>query len=318
MLQKEKHSQFVTRIMKSRGLLYRLTRPQRVSTMYWALNSLVILGEHEKVLQSRETVLDYVLKCKNSDGGYGGCIGYPSTIVTTFSALQVLYIYKHPSYDPRTVSFILGLQQPDGRFHNDEYGEVDTRINCCAVLSLHLLSLFRVGDFRRERLREPISPEFMESFNVEAAPIISYTMRCYNPDGGFGAIEGAESHGAQVFCCLSLLRALGALQLVDASAISRFIALRQKGSGGLSGRVDKKEDVCYSFWAYSSLVMLGKNGLIDEGRLMEYIFSCQGSEGGISDRPGNEVDVYHLMFSLCALSLLGYEGLRPIDPGFAL
>lgn len=318
MLDRHKHVQFIRRTIESRNLLYYQTAPYRLNTIYWSVNSLSLLNETEELCGMRDRVVDYVLSCRNTDGGFGGCKGYPSNITCTFNALQILFIYRHPYHDQHTVEFVTGLLQPGGYFHNDGYGEVDTRINCCGILSLHLLSLLRTGEFGAEGLCRPMSREFLDSIEVDVGSVISYTMRCCNLDGGYGAVEGAESHAAQVFCCVSLLRSLGALHLVDRRSVTRFIVTKQKESGGLSGRINKKEDVCYSFWAYSSLVIIGEQEYIDKDRLVEFILSCQGNSGGFSDRPRNEGDLYHLMFALAGLSLTGHGEVKSIDPGFAL
>lgn len=316
-LRRDEHCAFVQKTIETKSLLYYLTAPYRLNTIYWSVNSLSMLGDGA-MAGMKARVVEYVMGCRNEDGGFGGCKGYPSNITSTFNALQILYMYRVPYCDRSTVRFIAGLQQPDGSFHNDEYGEKDTRINCCAVLGLHLLALLEGRDFDRSSLQRPMCKEFLADAGVDARAVVQYTLRCNNLDGGFGAIEGAESHAAQVFCCLSTLRSLGALGAICKDEVARFIATKQTGSGGLSGRVSKKEDVCYSFWAYSSLVLIGAEACVDRERLTRFILSCQGRSGGFSDRPGNEADLYHLMFALAGLSLLGHKGLEAIDPGFGL
>ncbi|AFM98829.1 prenyltransferase subunit beta [Encephalitozoon hellem ATCC 50504] len=316
-LKVDEHFSFIQRTIHTKNLLYYLTEPSRLNTIYWSVNSLSMLGM-EEVEEMKSRVVDYVMRCRNEDGGFGGCAGYSSNITSTFNALQILYIYRIHYSDRSTVSFISKLLQPEGYFYNDIYGEIDTRINCCAVLGLHLLSLLEKGDFDSKSLSNPICGEFLSEVGIDTKAIVLYTQRCYNLDGGFGAVEGAESHAAQVFCCLSTLRSLGALGSVDVEGVTRFIAMKQTSSGGLSGRVSKKEDVCYSFWAYSSLVLIGRESHVNQKELAKFIFSCQGRSGGFSDRPGNEADLYHLMFALAGLSLLGYKGVKKIDPGFGL
>ncbi len=66
-------------------------------------------------------------------------------------------------------------------------------------------------------------------------------------DDGFGEMEETESHTAQLFCYLSILRSLGVLDVVDRKSVARFVVMKQKRCGGLAGRVNKKEDMCYFF-----------------------------------------------------------------------
>jgi len=106
---------------------------------------------------------------------------------------------------------------------------------------------------------------------------------------------------------------------VDANLLGWWLCERQLPTGGLNGRPEKKQDVCYSWWVMSSLSMLGRISWIDKAKLGSYILSCQDDkDGGISDRPGNMADVFHTYFGIAGLSLLGYPMLSAIDPVFAL
>ena len=55
-----------------------------------------------------------------------------SQILCMYDALDRLPIDK-------TVTYIQQLQQPDGSFYGDKWGEVDTRFSFCAVAALALL-----------------------------------------------------------------------------------------------------------------------------------------------------------------------------------
>jgi geranylgeranyl transferase type-2 subunit beta len=320
MILTDKHIEFIQKTIQKRDFNFYFTEPTRLSTLYWTINTYKLL-KREDLIQKQE-ILDFVLSCKNEDGGFGGNKDYPSNVISTFNALQILFILKQTYSCSKTASFILNLIQEDGSIWNDEFGESDVRILCSGVLSLHLLEIlskeknFLDEKRSREKFKNPVSDETMP-YEIKFK-VCGYIMNCYNRDGGFGSIPGGESHNAFTFCCLSSLRSLGALETFGVTDITRFIVLRQKENGGISGRVGKKEDVCYSFWAYSSMILIKKSHLINENELRNFIFSCQNKEGGFSDRPGNEPDIYHLMFSLAALSLLGHGDLNEVDPGFCL
>jgi geranylgeranyl transferase type-2 subunit beta len=100
-----------------------------------------------------------------------------------------------------------------------------------------------------------------------------------------------------------------------------WLAERQTPSGGLNGRPEKLQDVCYSWWCLSALSILKKIGWIDSSALSNFILNCQDEDnGGISDRPDDEVDVYHTFFGIAGLALLGRhkEVVEEVDPTFAL
>jgi geranylgeranyl transferase type-2 subunit beta len=118
---------------------------------------------------------------------------------------------------------------------------------------------------------------------------------------------------------VAALKIAGRLDVVDAELLSWWLAERQTRSGGLNGRPEKLQDVCYSWWCLSALSILNRLHWIDQPALQSFILSCQDDEhGGISDRPDDMVDVYHTFFGLAGLSLMGYPGLATIDPTYAL
>jgi geranylgeranyl transferase type-2 subunit beta len=88
-------------------------------------------------------------------------------------------------------------------------------------------------------------------------------------------MPGGESHAAQVYVCVGTLSILGVLQYVDADQLGWWLCERQLASGGLNGRPEKLEDVCYSWWVLSSLSMLGRLHWIDSQKLTEFILKSQ-------------------------------------------
>jgi len=366
MLEKQKHVKFMKSIMKEKDILYYLTEQDRNATLFWAMNSLKMLRD-PYFEEMKPFAIRHLMSCLKPDGGFGPTQEYHSNMLSTFYSLQTFFIMDIPFYSDQTVDFIFNLQNPKGAFMNDKYGETDTRIDCCAILSLHILSIMkhcydkegafsmqdsvyfkdlkspynlleadifegfdqhmvnkisfscnRKIEIDRQELDRPILKEFLQFSKIDVELFVNHLLECNNHDGGFGQIEGSESHAAQIFCCISSLRSLGKLDCIDTKKTVDFLVFRQMPSGGFNGRVNKKEDVCYSFWAYSSLLCLGSKEDIDTSKLKEFILSCQGADGGFSDRPGNEPDLFHLMFSLAALSMLGDESLGEIDPGFAM
>lgn len=124
----------------------------------------------------------------------------------------------------------------------------------------------------------------------------------------------------------------GRLDLVDRDRLGGWLSERQLPNGGLNGRPEKLEDVCYSWWVMSSLVMIDRLRWIDGDKLVQFILRCQVStdllpllkldpnqaqdpeRGGIADRPGDMVDVFHTVFGIAGLSLLSFPGLEAVDP----
>ena len=154
---------------------------------------------------------------------------------------------------------------------------------------------------------------------VDTEKAIAYIDACRNFDGGYGTTPGAESHSGQVFTCVGSLSILGRLELVDADRLGSWLSERQLSNGGLNGRPEKLEDVCYSWWVAASLSMIGRLHWIDATALSKFILRCQDPyNGGFADRPGNMVDVFHTCFGTAGLSLLKKHGTMPVDPVYCM
>lgn len=148
---------------------------------------------------------------------------------------------------------------------------------------------------------------------------VDFVLACKNFDGGFGCSPGGESHAGQVFTCVGALALAGALGRADGDLVAWWLCERQTRSGGLNGRPEKLQDVCYSWWCLSCLAILKRLHWVDQHALTRFILHCQDEDdGGISDRPDDMADVYHTFFGIAGLSLLGHPGLAAVDPVHAL
>ncbi|KAN0060383.1 Rab geranylgeranyltransferase [Thecaphora frezii] len=298
------HVAFIQALDRKRdSLAYHLTTHLRMNGVYWGLVALHILAEPDKL--DRQQLIDFVLSCWDQHtGGFGSFPRHDPHILSTLSAIQILAIKDalhqldlHGRRE-KLIQFIIGLQQPDGSFQGDKWGETDTRFLYCAVSALsHLGALDRM--------------------NRQSA--VDHLLRCHNYDGGFGTQEGAESHSGQVFVCIAALSILDSLDRIDRDKVGWWLAERQLPNGGLNGRPQKLEDVCYSWWVLSALSMIGRLHWIDADKLCNFILSAQDpDDGGIADRPDNVTDVFHTNFGLAGLSLLGFPGLEPVDPTYCM
>ncbi|KAJ1733455.1 Rab geranylgeranyltransferase [Coemansia biformis] len=297
----DKHVEFIKALDKKQDELeYWMTEHLRISGIYWGMVALGLLGRDDAL--EREAVVSYVLGCQNADGGFGGHTGHDSHLLYTMSAVQILVMCDAlDKVDAeKVIAYVVGLQNREtGVVSGDEWGEEDTRF---AFISVATLSFFGA----QARLDIP--------------GVVDYVMQSMNYDGGFGSGPGGESHAAQVYTCLACLAIAGRLDLVNRDRLSAWLAERQLPSGGLNGRPQKLEDVCYSWWALSSLHILGRPHWIHLPRLTAFILSAQDPSGGIADRPGNIADVYHTCFGIAGLSLAGFDRypLAEIDPVYCM
>ncbi|XP_042420051.1 geranylgeranyl transferase type-2 subunit beta 1-like isoform X2 [Zingiber officinale] len=317
-LEGKKHVQYIVSVEKKKDSFEALVIEHlRLNGAYWGLTTLDLLNEIEAV--KPDEIVQWIMQCQDiGSGGFGGNVGHDPHLLYTLSAVQVLALLNRLDVlDIDKVSDFLrmivqlyllvhlslyldvaGLQNEDGSFSGDMWGEVDTRFSYIAICCLSLLGQ-------------------LSKINVESA--VNYIVSCKNLDGGFGSIPGGESHAGQIFCCVGTLAITGSLHHVDRDLLGWWLCERQCKDGGLNGRPEKLADVCYSWWVLSSLVMIDRVHWIDKEKLTRFILNCQDKEnGGISDRPDNAVDVYHTYFGVAGLSLLEYPGIKPIDPAYAL
>lgn len=186
-----------------------------------------------------------------------------------------MYVFLQPTFllrcDPDIENRVLtslfidiaSLQdKATGTFAGDEWGETDTRFLYGAFNALSLLNLMHLVD-------------------VESA--VSHVAACANFDGGYGVRPGAESHSGQIFTCIGALSIAKRLDLVDIDRLGAWLSERQLENGGLNGRPEKLEDVCYSWWVLSSLAMIGRLHWIEGKRLSEFILRCQVSSCSLLD-----------------------------------
>ncbi|RIB05542.1 terpenoid cyclases/protein prenyltransferase alpha-alpha toroid [Gigaspora rosea] len=284
---------------KKDDLEYWLTEHLRLSGVYWGLTALDLMNNVDAL--NKEEVVKYVVSCQHDNGGFGGHIGHDPHLLYTHYAVLILQI--EDSLDAvnveKIVEYVASRQdRQTGAFTGDEWGEIDTRFSYSAISCLSLLKRLDAIDVKK-------ATEFI--------------MLCKNFDGGFGSTPGAESHAAQIFCCVGALAIVNSLHLVDADLLGWWLCERQLKNGGLNGRPEKLEDVCYSWWVLSALSILGRVHWINKEKLIDFILTAQDLEtGGIADRPGDMVDVFHTLFGLTGLSLLGYPGLKLVDPVYCL
>ncbi|UNI14551.1 Protein geranylgeranyltransferase type II [Purpureocillium takamizusanense] len=283
---------------------YWLTEHLRLNGVYWGLTALHLLRQPNGL--PRSETIDFVLSCQHENGGFGAAPGHDAHMLSTVSAVQILAMVD--AFDEleargagkaKVGKYIADLQDREtGSFYGDEWGEEDTRFLYGAFNALSLLGLLSL-------------------VNVDKA--VNHIATCANFDGGYGVRPGAESHSGQIFTCVAALHIAGRLDLVEEEKLGRWLSERQTPGGGLNGRPEKKEDVCYSWWVLSSLAIIRRTHWIDREALISFILRSQDSEnGGISDRPGDMVDVWHTCFGLAGLSLLGYPGMEAVDPVYCM
>lgn len=294
-----KHKEFLLSYAKNQNSYeFVMSEWLRASGVYWCLTALKLLNNDDL---NKDELHDFVMSCyDNRTGGFSASSNHDPHILYTLSAIQILaMIDRLDSIDKDTVvQYIVKLQQTDGSFWGDEWGEVDTRFTFCAFAALVII-------------------DSLEKCDVDNG--VQFVLKCKNFDGAFGCIPGSESHAGQVFCCVGALSIANKLHLLEIDQLAWWLCERQLPSGGLNGRPEKLPDVCYSWWVLASLKVIGRTHWLDKPSLIKFILASQDDEtGGFADRPGDVVDPFHTLFGLAGLSLMGDQHLADVNPVLCL
>ncbi|XP_040998394.1 geranylgeranyl transferase type-2 subunit beta 1-like [Juglans microcarpa x Juglans regia] len=276
----EKHVQYILSVEKRKDDFISVAMEYlRMNGAYWGLTTLDLLGKLDAV--DVDEVVSWIMKCQHESGGFGGNIGHDPHILYTLSAGFSDKFFPHDIISNNTffflkICYIAGLQNEDGSFSGDEWGEVDTRYSYIRISCPSIL-------------------HHLNKINVEKA--VGYIVGCKNLDGGKYCVENLMS--SAVFCCVGALAITGSLHHIDKDLLGWWLCKRQVKARGLNGRPEKLPDVCYSWWVLSSLIMIDRVHWISKEKLVKFILDCQDTEnGGSSDRPDDAVDVYHTYFGV--------------------
>ena len=150
-----------------------MTEHMRMSGIYWGVMAMALLGREEEM--DRAFVLDWILKCRASNGGFCGNVGHdPHLLYTCHAILLLATLDGLDRIDPdETGAYVATLQQPNGSFAGDEWGEIDTKFTYCALSILSILK---------------------QKHRIDVPAAMHYVRQCRNFDGGFGNLPGCESY----------------------------------------------------------------------------------------------------------------------------
>lgn len=138
---RSKHVQFVLSLDKQTDTFeYYVGEHLRMSGVYWGLMAMDLMQSLDSMPLG--AIVDWVLQCQDSvGGGFAGNVGHDPHLLYTLSAVQILAMCDALDRIDRgrVADYVAKLQQEDGSFVGDAWGEVDTRFSYCALNALQLL-----------------------------------------------------------------------------------------------------------------------------------------------------------------------------------
>ncbi|PNT72800.1 protein farnesyltransferase subunit beta [Brachypodium distachyon] len=351
-LWRDQHVEYLTKGLRRLAPSFHVLDANRPWLCYWMVHGLALL---EETLDDdlEHDIVDFLSRCQDRDGGYGGGPGQLPHLATSYAAVNTLVTIGSESAlssikRDNLYKFMLQMKDESGAFRMHEGGEIDVRA-CYTAISV--ASLLNILD---DKLAKGVG---------------NYIARCQTYEGGIAGEPFAEAHGGYTFCGLAAMILLNEVEKLDLPSLIGWVAFRQGVECGFQGRTNKLVDGCYSFWqgaaialtqklmtvvdkqlkqSYSSKSSSGDNlcGTSSSGyasekstnvdyakfgfdfikqsnqigplfhniALQQYILLCaQVLEGGLRDKPGKNRDHYHSCYCLSGLSVSQYSAMTDSD-----
>lgn len=190
------HIQFLENMMRSLSSHYECLDSSRPWMVYWTLNAAHLLNfRFCDDLLSR--VIQFLIRCRSKDGGFGGGPAQVSHLATTYAAVNALCIIgSAEAYDaidkPMLLQFLYRVRDDrNGSFRMDCDGESDVRGAYCAVAVAKLVNIS--------------AEEEAKLFKGT----VDWIASCQTYEGGIGGVPDKEAHGGYTFCGIAALALLG-------------------------------------------------------------------------------------------------------------
>lgn len=230
-LQRKNHVEYLLRGLQQLGPSFCSLDANRPWICYWILHSMALLGEFiDADLEDR--TIEFLSRCQDPNGGYGGGPGQMPHLATTYAAVNALISLggeKSLSSINRSkvYTFLKRMKDPSGAFRMHDAGEIDVRACYTAISVASILNI--------------LDDELLQNVG-------NYILSCQTYEGGIAGEPGSEAHGGYTFCGLAAMILINEADRLDLDALIGWVVFRQGVEGGFQGRTNKLVDGCYSFW----------------------------------------------------------------------
>lgn len=230
-VQRDQHMEYLTKGLKQLGSSFSVLDANRPWLCYWILHSMTLLGDCVDCEIENDAV-DFLSRCQDQDGGYGGGPGQMPHLATTYAAVNALITLggeKALSSIKREKlhGFLLRMKDPSGGFRMHNAGEIDVRACYTAISVASVLNI--------------LDKELVKNVG-------NYILSCQTYEGGIAGEPGSEAHGGYTFCGLATMILINEADRLDLASLLDWVVFRQGVEFGFQGRTNKLVDGCYSFW----------------------------------------------------------------------
>ncbi|XP_073142454.1 protein farnesyltransferase subunit beta [Henckelia pumila] len=326
-IRRDSHVEYLTKSLKQLGPNFAVLDANRPWLCYWIIHSISLMGDclDDKL---ENDVIEFLNRCQDPNGGYGGGPGQMPHLATTYAAVNTLItvggdISLSSINRKMMYAFFLRMKDKSGGFRMHDGGEIDVRASYTAIAVASVLNILD------DRLIENVG---------------HYISSCQTYEGGIAGEPGSEAHGGYTYCGLAAMVLIDDVRRLNLPRLINWVVFRQGVECGFQGRTNKLVDGCYSFWQggtaaiiqrlllvvneqlgisnASHPVELNKNGddfiqgniyvrrLFNSMALQQYILLCSQEEAGFRDKPGKHRDHYHTCYVLSGLSICHYSGIQ--------
>ncbi|XVF16432.1 hypothetical protein REPUB_Repub10bG0030000 [Reevesia pubescens] len=230
-LQRENHVEYLTAGLKQLGPSFCILDANRPWICYWILHSIALMDEFVDP-ELEDNTIDFLCRCQDPNGGYGGGPGQMPHLATTYAAVNSLVTLggdkAFSSIDrEKLYTFLRQMKDLSGGFRMHDGGEIDVRACYTAISVASLLNI--------------LDDDLVQNVG-------NYILSCQTYEGGIGGEPGSEAHGGYTFCGLATMILINEVDRLDLSSLIDWVVFRQGVEGGFQGRTNKLVDCCYSFW----------------------------------------------------------------------
>ncbi|XWS32770.1 hypothetical protein CRYUN_Cryun22dG0018200 [Craigia yunnanensis] len=230
-LQRENHVEYLTNGLKQLGPSFCVLDANRPWICYWILHSIALLDEFVDP-ELEDNTIDFLSRCQDPNGGYGGGPGQMPHLATTYAAVNSLVTLggdkAFSSINREKVyTFLRQMKDPSGAFRMHDAGEIDVRACYTAISVASLLNI--------------LDDDLVQNVG-------NFILSCQTYEGGISGEPGSEAHGGYTFCGLATMILINEVYRLDLSSLIDWVVFRQGVEGGFQGRTNKLVDGCYSFW----------------------------------------------------------------------
>lgn len=282
-LQRDKHIEFLTNGLRQLGPSFCVLDANRPWLCYWILHSIALLGDSVDDELENNTI-DFLSRCQDPNGGYGGGPGQMPHLATTYAAINALItLGGHRSLSSinrgKVYTFLRRMKDPSGAFRMHDAGEMDVRACYTAISVASVLNI--------------LDDELVKGVG-------NFILSCQTYEGGISGEPGSEAHGGYTFCGLATMVLIGEVNRLDLTSLIDWVVFRQGVEGGFQGRTNKLVDGCYSFWQGGVFALIQKlHSIIEEQlRLLDAggsaidspqlaSISCHSGKRGLHDTSGS-------------------------------